>query len=140
MSATTKSKPKPKAGVHSDAADFPYVLKLRDGRRVLVEVPSKWAKQHQGELVFTKDGAIFLDRIRAVFSEFDASSSPGHIRTLREALGMTQQSLGRALGVDKLTVSRWERGEVKPGPTSIKRLRKVQSNATRRGVVVGFQD
>src|SRR4051812_27501386 len=136
MSLATKSKPKIKPAVESEAADFPYVLKLRDGRRVLVELPSKWARQHQGELVFTKEGAMFLDRIRAVFNRFDATSSPGHIRTLREALSMTQQAFGTALGVDKLTVSRWERGEVKPGAASVKRLRALQTNATRRGVML----
>lgn len=137
MSTATKPKPKSKPVIETGAADFPYILKLRDGRRVLVELPAKWAKQHQGELVFTREGAMFLDRIRAVLNKFDAASSSGHVRTLREVLGMTQQAFGAALGVDKLTISRWERGEVKPGQSSIKRLRKLQSDATRRGVVLG---
>jgi transcriptional regulator with XRE-family HTH domain len=81
---------------------------------------------------------MFLDRIRALLMKVDAASNWAHIRTLREALRMTQKQLGEAVGVDKLTVSRWERGEVKPGTASVKRLRKLQEEATRRGVVVGW--
>ena len=50
---------------------------------------------------------------------------------------MTQEQFGASLGVNKLTVSRWERGELRPGPSSLKRLRKLRDMAARRGVVVG---
>ena len=35
---------------------------------------------------------------------------PGHVRRIREALGLTQRELGEVLGTHAMTVSRWERG------------------------------
>ncbi len=136
MSAATKSKFK-KPAPAAATPDFPYVLRLRDGRRIYVEVPAKWVTQYEGELAFKAEGAAFLDRVRALATRVQEVSTPGHIRTLREALSMTQRQLGEALGVDKLTVSRWERGQVKPGAASVKRLRKLQDQAAHRGVMLG---
>lgn len=36
--------------------------------------------------------------------------NPDELKTRRETLGMTQAQLAEALGVDVMTVSRWERG------------------------------
>jgi DNA-binding XRE family transcriptional regulator len=137
MATATRSKLKTRTPAADTAPDYPYTLRLKDGRQVLVEVPAKWVRRVGGEVCFTGEGAMFLDRVRAVLMRVDAGSNWAHVRTLREALGLTQRQLGEALGVDKLTVSRWERGEIKPGSASIKRLRKLQGQATRRGLVLG---
>jgi DNA-binding transcriptional regulator YiaG len=89
----------------------------------------------ENTLGFTLSGVTFLDRIRALAIDVPDSPSPGAIVALREALGLTQKGLGERIGVDKLTVSRWERGEVKPGPDSIKAPRRLRRSAAARGVV-----
>ncbi|MFN0012213.1 MAG: helix-turn-helix domain-containing protein [Phycisphaerales bacterium] len=58
------------------------------------------------------------------------------MRTLREALGLTQAQLSERLGVDSMTVSRWERGTVKPSPAAVKALDKLRRDAGRRGTVI----
>lgn len=39
-----------------------------------------------------------------------APMNPDDLKNRREAMGMTQDQLATALGVDVMTVSRWERG------------------------------
>jgi transcriptional regulator with XRE-family HTH domain len=46
----------------------------------------------------------------------------GRLRTARRSAGLTQKQLGEALGVESITVSRWERGVTTP---SLPRLRRV---------------
>jgi DNA-binding transcriptional regulator YiaG len=116
---------------------YPYVLTLRDGRRVFVELPAQWVGSYQGEMTLLPPAVKFLDKVQAMAQKIEGVPSRGQIVALRAALGMTQKELGAAVGVDKLTVSRWERGELKPGAASVRRLRKLQQGAARRGVVVG---
>lgn len=40
--------------------------------------------------------------------------SGADIKKIREALGLSQQRFGQLLGVHWVTVSRWERGELRP--------------------------
>ena len=52
---------------------------------------------------------------------------PGNeIRKLRKRLGLTQQQLADKLGVDRTTVSRWERGEVEPSPMAERQLEELK--------------
>lgn len=44
------------------------------------------------------------------------------LRTARRAAGLTQKQLAEALGVESITVSRWERGVTTP---SLPRLRRI---------------
>ena len=44
------------------------------------------------------------------------------LRAARRAAGLTQKELGEALGVEAVTVSRWERGVTSP---SLPRLRRI---------------
>lgn len=45
---------------------------------------------------------------------------------LREnRLGLTQRELGKAVGVDAISVSRWERGVVEPRPKHLRALAAV---------------
>jgi transcriptional regulator with XRE-family HTH domain len=46
----------------------------------------------------------------------------GRLRTARRSAGLTQKELGEALGVEAITVSRWERGVTTP---SLPRLRRI---------------
>jgi transcriptional regulator with XRE-family HTH domain len=46
----------------------------------------------------------------------------GRLRTARRSVGLTQKQLAEQLGVESITVSRWERGVTTP---SLPRLRRV---------------
>lgn len=118
--------------------DFPYAMKLPDGRVLLVEVPGRWVTaDRDGTPAFLPAGVRFLDRVRAVFLPvLDRPPSPGFITALREGLGLTQQQFGEAVGVDKMTVSRWERGALRPGAAARSAIERVRKEALRRGVTV----
>ena len=45
--------------------------------------------------------------------------SPSEIKSTRERLGLTQESMAEALGVAKLTMSQYETGFRRPGPTAL---------------------
>jgi DNA-binding XRE family transcriptional regulator len=119
----------------SPTGDFPYTMRFADGRTVAVEVPGRMVvRDRGGEVAFTPDGVRFLDHLRALFMPLDRPPSPAFIRRLREALAMTQQAFSSEIGVDKLTVSRWELGKLKPGQNSIRAIRRLREKAVRRGV------
>jgi transcriptional regulator with XRE-family HTH domain len=46
----------------------------------------------------------------------------GRLRTARRSAGLTQKQLAEAVGVESITVSRWERGVTSP---SLSRLRRI---------------
>ncbi len=116
---------------------MPYTMRLPDRRTLYVEVPGRWVtKDRGGEMAFLPEGVRFLDRVRALAVKLDRAPSPGYILTLREALGLTQREMGDRLGVDPLTVSRWERGEVRPRKKSLATLEKVRREAVKKGVVL----
>jgi len=89
-----------------------------------------------GELSYTASAVRTLDRLRAILVRIDERSSPGHLKTLRESLGLTQQELADKLTVTSQTISRWERGEVQPNAGALKKLRRLQLSARKRGVAV----
>lgn len=49
------------------------------------------------------------------------------IRSLRKALGMTQEQFARAVGVSLMTVSRWERGVYEPLPVFVGRIEELRN-------------
>ena len=119
------------------AGDLPYAMKLPEGGTLIVGVPQRWTTRDRGgELLFLPDGVKFLDRVRAMALELKRRPSPGYILTLREAMGMTQAEFARELGVDKLTVSRWERGVLRPSEESAAAIQKLRRDKLRRGVVL----
>lgn len=129
MSKINRSKPR-----HDDV---PYTMTLPDGRTVFVLVPGKWcARDLSGEVAFKPEAVRLLDRIRVLASDVPAEPTPGLIRTLRQALGMTQRDFGQRIGVDLMTVSRWERGATRPGRESVKALDRLRRAAARKGVTV----
>lgn len=119
--------------------DFPYTMRLPDGRTLCVEIPGRWmSADRDGTPAFLPQAVAFLDGIRALFmSALDRPPSPGFITALREGLGLTQQELGERLGVDKMSVSRWERGAIRPSAESLAALEAVRREAVRKGVVIG---
>lgn len=138
----TTLKPRKRRGTKPAAAlsrpDFPYTMRLPDGRTVCVEVPGRWVTaDRDGTPAFLPDGVAFLDRVRALFlSALDSPPSPGYITRLREGLGLTQRAFGERVGVDKMTVSRWERGAMRPSNEAVAAIEKLRKTAVRRGVVL----
>ncbi|MBI5864073.1 MAG: helix-turn-helix domain-containing protein [Planctomycetes bacterium] len=113
-------------------------MKFADGRTLLVEIPGRWVTtDRDGAPLFSPDAVRFLDRIRALAGGSLAQApSPGYLVALREGLGQTQTEFGEAVGVTKLTVSRWERGTLRPGPGPLVEIEKLRKTAIRRGVVI----
>lgn len=117
--------------------DLPYTMKLPDGRMLYVEVPGRWiTTDRDGSPAFLPGGVHFLDRVRALALTLDRPPSPGFITSLREALGLTQKEFGEQLGVDKMTVSRWERGTLRPSEASLAAVDELRRKAVRRGVTI----
>lgn len=117
--------------------DFPFTMKLSDGRIVYVEVPGRWVtKDRDGSPAFLPPAVRFLDRVQALAQRLDSPPSPGFITALREALGMTQAEFGERVGVDKMTVSRWERGTLRPSDGSLAAVAELRRRAVQRGVAI----
>lgn len=115
----------------------PYTMKLADGRTVFVEVPGRMAtRDRDGEAAFTPEGVKFLDRVRALAMQPTSAPSPAFLLSLREALGLTQAQLGQLLGRDKLTISRWERGTIRPGAEVLKKFYDLARKRKKTGVVL----
>lgn len=117
--------------------DIPFTAKLPDGRTLFALVPARWCELDvTGEVLFKPKAVAFLDRLQVMAMKLPKEPTPGFIRTLREALGLTQAQLGERLGVEKMTVYRWERGMVKPGAAARKALDRVRKEAGRKGIVL----
>lgn len=54
---------------------------------------------------------------------------PQNIKALRVKLKMTQKELANKIGVDQVTVCRWENGRTKPIPIARKQLEKLAATA-----------
>lgn len=138
MAYTLKAKRRPCQ--RQPEGDYPYTMKLPDGRTVYVEVPGRWVTTDRGgNVAFLPAAVRFLDRVRALATPLHATRtgpSPGFIATLRKALGLTQRELGERVGVDKMTVARWEWGKVRPSAESLSELEKVRRQAVRKGVAI----
>jgi DNA-binding transcriptional regulator YiaG len=120
-----------------DRPDLPYTMKLPDGRTLFVEVPGRMTDVDvSGEVVFKPDGVKFLDRARVMAMKAPAMPTPGYIRTLRDALDLTQTEFGERTGVDKMTVWRWEQGRLTPSDESVKAIEKLRRQVARKGVLL----
>lgn len=117
--------------------DVPFTARLPDGRTLFVLVPAKWCELDAGgEVLFKPGAARFLDRVQAMAQRVRDKPTPGMVRSLREALGLTQAELGERLGVSNITVYRWEAGRVEPNARAVKQLETLRRDAGRRGVVI----
>ena len=134
--ATKKRRGRPPAAQLSKP-DLPFTMKLPDGRMLFVEVPGRWVTEDRdGSPALLPEAVRFLDRVQALAQRLDRPPSPGFITSLREALGLTQAEFGERIGVDKMTVSRWERGTLRPSDDSLAAIAKLRNRATRSGVAI----
>ncbi len=119
------------------AENLPYAIDLGAGRTLVVELtPAEYCYDLDAELVFTPAGCRRLDKVRAAAVDMPDELSPGWIKTFRATLGLTQAELGEALNIVKLTVSRWERGAVRPRLAAVRTMRLLRKQAARNGVIV----
>ena len=49
------------------------------------------------------------------------------VKSLREAMGLTQEQLAAKIGVTVSTVNRWEKGRSKPQPLAMKQINALRS-------------
>jgi len=139
MTIATQRKTRHDRGAEKQSAqpDYPYTMKLPDGRTVYVEVPGCWVTRDRGgKIAFMPQAVRLLDRVRALAVRLDRPPSPGYITALREALGLTQKELAERMGVNKMSVSRWERGVSRPSVESLLGLEKLRRKAARKGVAL----
>src|SRR5690554_5439800 len=111
MATTMASKRGKRAvGESTSRPDYPYTMKLPDGRMIYVEIPGQWVTRDvSGETAFLPPAVRLLDRLKVLAMSITRRPvSPGYLKTLRTALGLTQTEMGRKTGVDKMTVYRWE--------------------------------
>ena len=137
MPKRRKARPSQKRSGRDEQPDVPYMMKLPDGRSLYVEVPGRYCvRDRSGRVAFTPEGVRFLDGVRALALPLTTPPRPAFISNVRRALGMTQAECGEAIGVDKMTVSRWERGTSRPSSEALERLRRMVARAKRRGVLL----
>ena len=55
---------------------------------------------------------------------------PARLRSARRAVGLTQKQLAHALGVEPITVSRWERGVTTPSLPRLRRIAELTETTT----------
>lgn len=55
---------------------------------------------------------------------------PARLRSARRAAGLTQKQLAHALGVEPITVSRWERGITTPSLSRLRRIAELTETTT----------
>lgn len=116
--------------------DLPYVVRLGRGRMIAIDLDATWLKADpSGRPLLLPPAVRALDRLRAVLAAQEAVT-PGFIVSLREGMGLTQAEFGRKLDVSKMTVSRWECGRMRPGPSATKAILKLQAQARRQGALI----
>jgi DNA-binding transcriptional regulator YiaG len=115
----------------------PYVMNLPENRTVFVRIPSEYVEYREGEMYFLPEGVALLDHIRALAMKTPARPTPGYVKAVRDALGLTQAQFARKLGRSVIAVKKWEGGTLKPGEDARLRIQKLVDRAGRRGVLVG---
>ena len=131
--ATNRRTPKPLPVTE----DHPFTALMPDGRTLFVLVPARWCERDiSGEVCFKPHAVRLIDRIQVMAMKMPANPSPGFILTLRDALGLTQSKLAKLVGVDAMTVSRWERGAVRPSPAAVRKIEKLRRDAGRKGLLI----
>lgn len=53
------------------------------------------------------------------------------IKALREELNLTQQELADKVGVHRITVTRWELGDIQPSPMAVQALNQLKQEAQK---------
>jgi DNA-binding transcriptional regulator YiaG len=131
MMATKRTKPTTIRG------DVPFTARLPDGRTLFVLIPAKWCEQDQGgQVLFKPEAARLIDRVQVMAMRTPPQPTPGYVRTLRETLGLTQAELAARVGVDRMTVARWEWGKLRPSRNAAAALDKLRRAVGRRGTAI----
>ncbi|HEY8749189.1 MAG TPA: helix-turn-helix transcriptional regulator [Tepidisphaeraceae bacterium] len=116
--------------------DLPYVVPFGDGGMLAIALRAAWLKpDRSGKPLLLPPAVRAVDRLRAVFTNQE-KLTPGFMVSLREGMGLTQREFGQKLGVSKITVSRWECGKMRPGPTTANAILKLQIEARHKGVKI----
>lgn len=113
-----------------------YVTRLPDGKMLYAELPEEFvSRDRSGHLLLRPVAVKLLDRARAVALK-STTITPAYLVVLREALHLTQEQFGRAVGVDKMTVYRWERGTRKPSAKSARRIAKLRDRRIESALIL----
>jgi len=83
---------------------------------------------------FAPPAVKILDQVRAVAMRNAERPTPAYLVTLRKTLDMTQREFGKSVGVDKMTVSRWERGSRRPSIANARRIAALRAKRIRHEV------
>ena len=126
----------------ADGAEKPresvgYVMNLPDGRRVYLELPEQYlSRDRSGQLLIRPPAIRILDQVRSLAMQRVDRPTPAFLVTLRETLDLTQEEFGEAVGVDKMTVSRWERGDRRPNAANAQRIAALRSEYIKQGATL----
>src|ERR1700683_2860405 len=113
--------------------DLPYVVSFGDNGMLAISLRAAWLKaDRSGQPLLLPPAIRALDRLRAVFTKQE-KITPGFIISLREAMELTQKQFAGELGVSKMTVSRWECGRMRPSPSMVAAIRRLQTRARYKG-------
>jgi DNA-binding transcriptional regulator YiaG len=119
--------------------DLLHVLPSGKESMLAVTLRADWLKPDRaGQPLLLPPAVRAVDRLRAVFADQE-KITPGFIISLREGMRLTQAQLGHNLGVSKMTVSRWERGKMRPGHRAASAILKLQAHARATGVKIDTQ-
>lgn len=116
----------------------PYVARLPDGRYFAVEFPAGSAETDPltGEVILQPPAINLLDRLRALLSPLPANTTPGRLRTLRDALGLAQDELAAMLHLESAELAAWELGTSKPALEQLTALEQIRQRSVRAGVLL----
>lgn len=116
--------------------ELPQVLPYENGGMLAIVLPPEWLKPDRtGNPLLLPPAVRAIDRLRAVFAKQE-KITPGFITSLREGMGLTQAEFGQKLGVSKMTISRWERGRMRPSQRMVCSILKLQIEARHLGVKI----
>jgi len=120
------------------AGHQPYVARLPDGRYFAVEFPAGLAETDPltGEVILQPPAIHLLDRLRALLAPLPANTTPGRIRSLRDALSLGRDELAALLHLEVVEVEAWESGNNKPTVEQLTALEQIRQRAVRAGVLL----
>jgi len=122
---------------HETPPTVPYTMTLPDGRTVFVAIPEPMTRRGgDGSLQIRPAGVRLLDQVRALAMKTPTTPTPAHIRTVREALGLTRERFAKQLGYSATTIKRWEAGNLKPGRDAAQRIQQLIDQAAQQGVLL----
>ncbi len=121
----------------ADTPTIPYTMTLPDGRTVFIALPENEVQRDHDNSLLLKPAAVRrLDQVRVLAMKTPPHPSPAYIRTLREALHLTQPAFGKRIGYSLPTVKRWEAGTLKPGQAAAIKLQELVQRVTEKGIVI----